>query len=711
MKGWRWIAAGVVLSAAELLVAGELLAQTRSLYLESESLRQTVIQEDGIAQGDRTLNQLPPLIDRQTFFGNPQIYGAKVSPNGQYMAFIKPIEGTRNIWVKGINQPMEAARPLTASDQPVTTYFWSADGQYILYIQDKGGNENYHIYVVEPTAEPAPNSRVPQSRDLTPLENVKARIYAVPESTPDQIVIGLNDRNPQAHDVYRLNLNTGERTLLFQNDGKIGNWVTDLEGNLRLASRLTQDGSTEILQVEGDSLAPVYRCSPEETCNVLRFHKDGDRVYMTTNKGEEVDLLRLVLFNPQTQEVELVSSDPEAEVDFSGAIFAEDSEELIATVYISDRKRIYPQTQAFAKDLETLQNQLPDGNLSFGTATEDGRMRLVSVDSDVNPGITYLFNRETDELEKLYETRPELPTEHLASMQPIRYTARDGTEIPAYLTLPKGIEPRNLPVVIHPHGGPWTRDTWGYRGFVQLLANRGYAVLQPNFRGSAGYGQSFLNAGNQEWGTGVMQHDISDGVKYLIDQGIADPNRVAIHGASYGGYATLAGLTFTPELYTAGISYVGVSNLITWLKNLPPYWAPAQGRLDVRVGDLDDPQDRERLRQQSPLFHVEQIDDPLLVIQGANDPRVPKAESDQIVAALNKAGQEVNYLVAPNEGHGFQKEANRLAVAAAIERFLAEHLGGRYQEEISPQIQQRLEALRVNVNQVNAPEPSSSMAR
>jgi dipeptidyl aminopeptidase/acylaminoacyl peptidase len=696
MRWLKWTAVGLALTLGELALSNPALAQ------DNEPVPATSVAP--ATQNSDYLEQLPPLIDRNLFFGNPQISGAQLSPNGEFLAFIKPLNGTRNIWIKGINEPFDAARPVTAEDSPIPGYFWSADGSYILYPQDRGGNENFHIYAVDPTAEPARDKSVPPARDLTPYEQIQARIYAVPEETPNFIIVGLNDRNPQLHDVYRVNLATGERTLLVKNDREIASWTTDLEGDVRLATRIDADGGTEILQVDGDSWETVYTCSFEETCNPIRFHKDSDRVYMETNKGKEADLTRLILFNPETQESELVSVDPKGEVDFGRPIFSEATDELIATVYVGDRQRIYPEEEDFARDLALLKENLPDGNFAFRSATNDSRLRLVGVERDVDPGSMYLFNRETGKIEKLYESRPELPSEHLASMQAIRYTARDGTEIPAYLTLPKGVEPRNLPVVVHPHGGPWARDTWGYNAYVQFLANRGYAVLQPNFRGSTGYGQGFLNAGNEEWGRGIMQQDITDGVNYLIEEGIADPERVGIFGGSYGGYATLAGLAFTPELYAAGISFVGPSNLITLIQSVPPYWEPIKQKYLKRVGNPNNPEDRSRLRRQSPLFSAEQIDDPLLVIQGANDPRVPKAESDQIVVAVRESGQEVQYLVAPNEGHGFRKEDNRLAVTAAIERFFARHLGGRYQESLSPEIEARLEALRVDVDEVTAPE-------
>ncbi|KYC43683.1 peptidase S9 [Scytonema hofmannii PCC 7110] len=653
------------------------------------------------------LAKLPPLIDRKLFFADPQIANAQISPDGKFLAFQKPLNDVLNVWVKRLGEPFDAARPVTAdTDSPILTYAWSEDGKYILYGQDKGGNENFHIYAVAPSAIPAQGSKAPPARDLTPLENIQARIYAVPEKTPNYIIVGLNDRNPQLHDVYRVNLTTGERELLIKNDRNVASWVADLEGNIRLAVRQTTDGGTEILRVEnqGKTLVPVYTCSFEETCFPLRFHKDGDRVYVMTNKGNDVDLIRLVLFNPKTQQSKLVTADPQRRVDFGGAIFSEATDELIATYYVGDRLRIYPQNQEFARDLALLQTKLPEGDLFFDSATNDERLRLVKVESDVDPGSTYLFNRETGKVEKLYESRPKLPSKYLAPMRSIRYTARDGLEIPAYLTIPKGVEPRNLPVVVIPHGGPWARDTWGYNSYAQFLANRGYAVFQPNFRGSTGYGQAFLNAGNEEWGRGAMQHDITDGVKYLIQQGIADPERVGIFGISYGGYATLAGLAFTPKLYKAGISYVGPSNIITLINAIPPYWVPIKKTFMLRVGDPEDPEDRVRLRRQSPLFAAKQIQAPLLVIQGANDPRVKKVESDQIVVALRDLGRQVQYLVAPNEGHGFRREDNRLAVAAAVESFFARYLNGRAQESISPEVKARLEALTVDVEDVKAPQ-------
>lgn len=645
---------------------------------------------------------LPPLIKRELFFADPEITGAQLSPNGQFLAFQKPLEGVMNVWVKGIDEPMEAARPVTAdAESPIMIYFWSADGRYILYSQDKGGNENFHIYAVDPKSL---GETISTTRNLTPIEGIAARIYTVPKQTPNQIIIGLNDRDPQFHDIYRLDLTTGERTLILQNDENIALWSTDLEGNVRLAVRQTLEEGTEILAVEKDGLTPVYTCRLEETCVPIRFHPDGQQVYLISNRN--VDLIQLELFNPENQQSRLVEVDPENHVDFGGVVFSEATDELIATYYVGDRRRIYPQNDQLATDLSFLRQQLPDVEISLTSLTQDDQFALIRAQSDVNPGAVYLFDRAALTLEKLYDSRPELPSKYLAAMQPIRYTARDGLEIPAYLTLPQGLAPANLPLIVMPHGGPWARDAWGYNPFTQFLANRGYAVLQPNFRGSTGYGKAFLNAGNQAWGTGGMQHDLTDGVQYLIDQGIADPERVGIFGGSYGGYATLAGLAFTPDVYAAGASVVGPSNLITLLNSIPPYWASLKSTFTLRLGDPDNPSDRVRLEAQSPLFSANQIQAPLMVIQGANDPRVKQAESDQIVVALRDLGQPVEYLLAPDEGHGFRKEINLLAMTAALERFFAEHLGGRYQAEMSPDVQAQLQTLTVDIDTVTV-NPSS----
>jgi dipeptidyl aminopeptidase/acylaminoacyl peptidase len=649
---------------------------------------------------------LPPLLDRRLFFADPLISGASLSPDGRFLAFRKPLDGVLNVWVKPLSAPMDTARPVTSdTERPITFFQWSRDSQFILYSQDKGGDENFHIYAVAPE-QVLQQEAIPAAQDLTPYGAVQAGIIALPKATPDTMIVALNDRDPQFHDVYRIDITTGERQLLIQNDQEIGGWTTDLEGNVRLGQRSTGENGTEILKVtESGDWQPLYTCRLEETCYPMRFHRDGRRVYLVSNRGEGTDLKRLMLLDTETGTTELVEQDPESQVDLGGAIFSNQTEELLATYYLGDRLRFYPRDERLAADLDYLKQQFPDQELRLSSRTADDQLMLVWVSSDVNPGGAYLFDRAAQTIELVYESRPDLSTEYLADMQSIRYPARDGLMIPAYLTLPQGVPHQQLPTVVMPHGGPWSRDYWGYDGQAQFLANRGYAVLQPNFRGSTGYGKTFLNAGNQEWGTGAMQHDITDGVMYLIEQGIADPERIGIYGGSYGGYATLAGLAFTPELYAAGVSVVGPSNLITLLQTMPPYWASFRDTMALRLGDPENPDDIPRLRAQSPLYAADNIQAPLLVVQGANDPRVKQAESDQIVAALSERGRPVTYLVAEDEGHGFYGEANRLAYITEMEVFLAEYLGGRYQVDIDPEIQAALDALRVDPQTVQVENP------
>jgi dipeptidyl aminopeptidase/acylaminoacyl peptidase len=652
-------------------------------------------------------NGVPPLLDRQLFFGDPEISGAQISPDGKFIAFIKPLDGTRNIWVKRTEEPFEAARPVTADTRrPIPGYSWSRDGRFIFYVQDQGGDENYNVYAVDPAASPAEGARTPAARNLTEAKGARAVIYGVPRSQPDVLYIGLNDRDAAWHDLYRVNIATGERTLLRQNSERITGWVFDVKDQLRLATRAAENGDTEVLRVDEGGFSKIYACSVFETCNPVRFHKNGTQVYMVSNKGN-TDLARLVLLDVQSGTETVVEADRKGRVDIAGAIFSDLSDELLATVYFDERRRIEWKDKAFEADYEFLTSRIPGTQVTFGSSTRDERLYLVTATSDVEPGQAFLFDRKTRQLTPQYRIREQLPREHLATMTAIRYPSSDGLEVPAYLTLPKGVAARSLPVIVVPHGGPWARDLWGYSGYAQFLANRGYAVLQPNFRGSTGFGKRFLDAGNGEWGD-LMQDDITWGVKHLVDKGIADPKRVGIMGGSYGGYATLAGLAFTPDLYGAGVSIVGPSNLLTLLESIPPYWEPIRKMFHERMGNPDVPEQKARLERQSPLNSAHKIASPLLVVQGANDPRVKKAESDQIVVALRERGFPVEYLVAPDEGHGFARPVNNMAMFAAAEAFLAKHLGGRYQKEMTPETATRLKEITVDPKTVEMPRKIDS---
>lgn len=661
-------------------------------------MRHSVVPAALVLLGVLGCSQQPPLIDREIFFGDPEISGAKISPDGNYITFLKPFHGVRNIWVKAAGEPFNAARPITSdTTRPVTSYVWSRDARYVLYSQDKGGDENYRIYAVDPKGTGDP---VPPARDLTPLPNVRAEIIDVPRTTPGEIIVGLNDRRADLHDVYRLDLTTGEKTLLWKNDQNVVGWTADLKGTLRVGQRQTPDGGWELLRIEANSLVPFYSVTADEDVTPLRVTPDGKNIYLVTNRGTGLDKTELQMCDIKTGDTTPIEKDPDNEVDFGSALFSDVSDELLATFYSGDRVRVYPRQKEFGKEWEKMAKLLPKGEISISSTTADETKWLVYVSSDVDPGSMYFYDVKTGRAELLYRIRPNLPSDQLAPMKPITYEARDGMKIHAYLVTPRGGPTTSLPTVVVPHGGPWARDYWGYNAWAQFLANRGYAVLMPNFRGSTGYGKQYLNSGNKQWGTGSMQNDITDGVLYLIREGIAAPKRVGIFGGSYGGYATLAGVAFTPDMYAAGVSYVGPSNIITLLKTIPPYWAPVKKMFAIRVGDLDNPEDVAMLTKQSPLNSAKNIKAPLLVIQGANDPRVKKAESDQIVVALRDLGRTVEYMVAPDEGHGFAGRENRLAAYTELEKFLAKHLGGREQKEVPPDIQKRLDALMVDVKTV-----------
>jgi dipeptidyl aminopeptidase/acylaminoacyl peptidase len=638
---------------------------------------------------------LPPLIDRELFFGNPEITGAQISPDGQYIAFIKPYKDTRNIWVKKTGDPFDAARLVTAdTKRPIPGYAWTRDSRFILFVQDNAGDENYNLYAVNPADQPASGQDAPPARNLTDAKSARAFIYAVPKTQPDVLYVGLNDRDAAWHDVYRVHIASGKRELVRQNTERISGWVFDLEGRLRLATRTTDDGSTEILEVADSGFRQVYSCTVFESCGPVRFHKDGRRVYMQTNKGD-TDLVRLVLFDPSNGSEEVVESDPLKRVDFGNAIFSDLDDEMKVTSYQDERRRLYFRDTTWEADHAFLTKQLGNKEVNINSSTADETRWLVSATSDTEPGATYLFDRRARQLAKQYVVREKLPREHLAAVTSIRYTSSDGLEIPAYLTLPKGVAPKHLPVVVVPHGGPWARDTWGYNSMAQFLANRGYAVLQPNFRGSTGYGKTFLNAGNKQWGD-LMQDDITWGVKHLVSTGIADPKRVGIMGGSYGGYATLAGVAFTPDLYAAGVAIVAPSNLITLMDSIPPYWEAVRKIFHARMADPGTPEGKKQLERQSPLNSADKITTPLLVVQGANDPRVKQAESDQIVIALRDRGFPVKYLVAPDEGHGFARPVNNMAMFAAAEAFLGTHLGSRFQEDMPADVAARLKEITVD---------------
>src|SRR5271165_266526 len=658
--------------------------------------------------------QQPPIIDRQLFFGEIQIAGAQISPDGQYISFLKPYKGTRNIWVKKATEPFSAARPVSAeATRPIRQYFWSRDSKYILYAQDAGGDENFNVYAIDPRQPADPATGVPPTRALTNFKGVRTMIYAAPRAKPDILYIGLNDRDPKWHDLYELTLSTGEKKLIKKNTEQIAGWDFDHDGNLRLAERTNQVGDTEILRVDADGFKQIYSCTVLEQCGTSDFDAENKQIYLVTNKGS-LDLSELELLDPATGTTTKVESDPEKRVDLQNVMTSEVDYRILFTEYEDDRSRLYFKDKNFEKEYRWLQSKLPGKEIAFGARSKDENIWIVIANSDTEPGETYLWNRTAKTLALQYRIREELPRTSLSERRPYHFKSSDDLEIPAYLTLPKGLPAKSLPLIVLPHGGPWGRDSYGYDTFAQFLSNRGYAVLQPNFRASTSYGKKFLNAGNGEWGR-KMQDDLTWGVKALVADGTVDPKRVGIFGGSYGGYATLAGVAFTPHVYAAAFAIVAPSNLITLLDAIPPYWEAVRKKMYARMADPTTPDGKALLIAESPLTQAKAIVTPLLVVQGKNDPRVNVRESDQIVAAVRDNGKAIEYLVAPDEGHGFARPINNLAMVTAMEKFFAAHLGGRHQSEVPADVAAKLQEITVDPRTVSgavslkgaAPTPAS----
>lgn len=650
------------------------------------------------------VDRMPPIIPLTHFFDNPEVAGAQISPDGRWLSFLKPYEGKLNIHVRPVAGGAER-RMTTDTVRPISGYFWSVDGTQILYVQDQGGDENFHVHAV-----PVAGTGVPEARNLTPFPGVRAQIMAVPRELPDRILVGLNRRDPAIFDAYWLSLASGELTMAVENPGRLSGFYLDPENRIRASTGQGEAGETVIYTRDSETAEwrEVVRYPSHEQVVVQRFHPDGRQLYVRSNHGD-TNLSRLALLDLATGTQTPVESDPENQVDFGGAMFSERTKELLTTVYAGDTIRIYPKTEEMATALAQLR-QVHHGSPSITSRTYDESVWVVSFSSPTDPGATYLFDRQTGEATFVFRPRPWLQSEQLADMRPISYRTRDGMTVHGYLSVPRGVEARNLPLVLLVHGGPWARDFWGYHPEAQLLANRGYAVLQLNYRGSTGYGKQFFNAAVGEFGR-AMHTDLIDGVEWAVAQGIADRDRIGIYGGSYGGYATLVGLTFTPDVFTCGVSYVGPSSLITLIESFPAYWRPFMESTWFRfVGDPADPESREELRARSPLYFVDRITAPLLIAQGQNDPRVTKLESDQLAIALRERGVPVRYINAENEGHGFVTPDNRLAFYRSMEVFFRDCLGGRAQESVDATIQRRIEQMTVNVDTLTLPTAPTEAA-
>lgn len=641
-----------------------------------------------------------PIIDRELFFGNPEIAGGQLSPDGKHISFMKEYEGIMNIWVKKIDEPFEKARPLTNSKRPMQGYFWSNDGKNILYVKDENGDENINIFAVDPMASAIEN-KVPLSRNLTPLKGIAAIINLVSKKNPDLMMVLLNDRDKAWHDLYQLKISTGELTKIYENKDRVTGFNFDWNENLRVLSKTDQNGNTIMYKKENETLTQIYETAVTEQAYIASWTPDNKQAYIVSNKGD-LNLSTLLLMDLATQKIAKIESDPKNKVDFGGLSTSDLTHKIIFTSYTDDKTTYYWKDKSWEASYKYLQSKFPGREVSFQSLTKDEKKLLVAISGDKYASEVYFFNIETKELLLQYVPRPALKKveQFLAAMTPVRYKSSDGLEISGYLTLPAGSSGKNLPVIILVHGGPkGPRDNWGYNSTVQFLANRGYAVLQPNFRASGGYGKKFLNAGDLQWGK-LMQDDITWGVKHLISEGIANKDKVAIMGGSYGGYATLAGLAFTPDLYTCGVDIVGPSNLFTLLESIPAYWESARANLYAMVGDPKTEEGKKIMQEASPLFSADRIVKPLLIIQGANDPRVKKAEADQIVIALREKGKQVSYLLANDEGHGFRKPVNNMAMYSEIEKFLAGILGGKYQKEMPENVANRLKEITVDISNV-----------
>lgn len=597
-------------------------------------------------------------IPLRDFFRNPERSGFQISPDGNTLAFMQPYQSRMNVFV----QPRAGGEPVrltSETERDIAGYFWKGPRR-IVYLKDFKGDENFHVVA----ADLGGGTPV----DLTPFDKVRAMIVDDRYDNDDEMIVALNKRNAEVFDVYRLDLNTRELTLIAENPGNITGWLTDHAGSLRLA--IATDGvNTSILHRPNDGAAfqTVITTNFKEQISPLFFDFDNKLLFASSNIGR--DKAAIVRIDPATaKEDSIIFQHPE--VDVSGLDWSHKRKVYTEVQFITwkrERKFFDAETQAIFADLET---RLPGYEIDLQSNNRDEDVFVVAAWSDRTQGVRYLYERASGKLTKLAEITPWLDENELSEMKPISYAARDGLTIHGYLTLPRG-GGTNLPLVVNPHGGPWARDIWGYNPEVQFLANRGYAVLQVNFRGSVGYGRSFWEASFHQWGK-TMQDDVSDGVKYVVEQGLADRKRVAIYGGSYGGYATLAGLAFTPELYACGVDYVGVSNLFTFLKTIPPYWKPLLDMFYEMVGDPE--KDKELLAAASPVLHADRIRAPLLIAQGAQDPRVNVDESDQMVAALQKHGVPVEYIVKDNEGHGFHNEENRFEFYEAMEKFLDKYL-------------------------------------
>ena len=612
-----------------------------------------------------------PLIPRQVLFGNPQKAMGAIAPDGRRIAYLAPDEGVLNVWVAPLSEASApgAGRPVTKDrGRGVRAYFWAEDRRSLCYLQDKDGDENWRLFQVDLGSG--------AERDLTPFEDTQAQVIATDPKHPDEVLVALNLRDQRAHDVHRIDLKTGRAALEVENPGDVVGWLADTDLKVRCAKAAMPDGGWELrVRDAPDGAWRVFeRWGPDDQGGAHAFTPDGRGLYLETSVGTDTTRLWEAPLDGTPRRLVAHRDD----VDVGSTLFHPRRYHLQAVGFEAERLSWQVVDPDIATDFEALR-AAAEGDFQIVSRDDADRFWIVLYNFDRRPASFYLYDRRTRKASLLFTTRPKLEGATLAPMKPVTIAARDGVALHAYLTLPVGAA-GPLPLVLNVHGGPWTRDIWGYHPEAQWLANRGYACLQVNFRGSMGFGKRFLHLGDREWGA-KMQDDLTDAVAWAVRERVADPKRVAIYGASYGGYAALAGAAFTPDLYACAVDVVGPSNIATLIRSIPPYWEPMRRIFDLRVGNVDTEPDF--LKSRSPLFHADRIAIPMLIAQGANDPRVNRAESEAIVQALRAKGKPVEYLLFPDEGHGFARPENRMRFYAAAEAFLAKHLGGRCQTSTS----------------------------
>jgi dipeptidyl aminopeptidase/acylaminoacyl peptidase len=615
------------------------------------------------------------LIPRKDVFGNPERTGALVSPDGKWISFIAPRDGMLNIYVAPFGK-IDEAKPLTSEKvRPIRNHFWAEDSSYILYTNDVGGDENFLLFRVDPSTG--------ETKKLTDFEKTRVFFLGSSLSRPDEIAIGLNNRDAKWHDVYTINIKTGELKLVHENKEEYSGFTVDDSLALRFASKPTADSSDEVFKIAPDGKATLFTTIPADdaqTSGLGTMTRDGKTLYMIDTRGR--DKAALMALDAETGASTIVAESSKADV--NGTIDDPETGRVLGYSVNYLKTEWTAVDDSIKADIDHLNANL-QGQWYVASQSQDNNMWILVNDAVVDPVSYYSFDRSSKTLTKLFSTRPALDDAPLADMHGVEIPSRDGMTLVSYLTLPVGSDTDNngkpetaLPMVLNVHGGPWARDNFGYRGDHQWLANRGYAVLSVNYRGSAGFGKNFINAADREWG-GKMHDDLIDAVKWAVDSGIAQQDKVCIYGGSYGGYATLVGLTFTPTTFACGAELVGPSNLPTFLATIPPYWESSRPMWRRRLGDDSTPEGIEFLKSRSPITKADQIVRPLLIGQGANDPRVVKAESDQIVAAMKAKNIPVTYVNYPDEGHGFARPENRTSFYAITEAFFAQNLGGQFE--------------------------------